>query len=74
MQPVKVNTFGAVKVPIWLEKVATAVIFIGERAGCGTNNITDFLTTKFAKAVPATPLASVYVTVTGIVIVKLTFA
>ena len=74
MQPVTVKISGEVNVPILLENVADTSMFTGLIAGCGTKSKTDLLTVTVADAVPTTPFASRYVTVTGIVTTKLTFA
>ena len=71
---VTVKIFGEVNVPIWLEKIALAVISIGVADGCGTKSTTDLLTVTDAVPVPITPFASLYVTVTGTVMFIVTLA
>jgi len=61
-------------VPLVLTSAAIAVTSIGVIEGCGTNSIADFVTVTELVPVPTTPLLSRYVTMTGMVIVAVTFA
>ena len=60
-------------VPLVLTSAAIAVTSIGVIEGCGTNSIADFVTVTELVPVPTTPLLSRYVTMTGMVIVAVTF-
>ena len=62
------------RIKMQVENNAVAVMFIGVADGCGTNKTTALLATTVAVAVPITPFASRYVTVTGMEIFIVTLA
>ena len=61
-------------VALAITALPNAITFIGVRLGCGTYKTTSCGRDIVPFAVPGTPLASVYVTVTGILIVACTRA